>query len=77
MTKNKKKGLVIGIVLAMLVLLGGLTGFFLYRAADPYDNQIVDNISIAGVDVGDDMIGENLADVVYIPPHPRTARRLP
>ena len=52
MTKNKKKGLVIGIVLAMLVLLGGLTGFFLYRAADPYDNRIVDNISIAGVDVG-------------------------
>ena len=58
MTKNKKKGLVIGIVLAMLVLLGGLTGFFLYRAADPYDNRIVDNISIAGVDVSGMTKGE-------------------
>lgn len=51
MIKNQKKGLIIGIVLALLVLLGGLTGFFLYRSADPYDNRIVDGVSIAGVDV--------------------------
>ena len=50
MTKHKKTGLLIGILL--LVLLGILAAFFLYRASDPYGSRMVSGVSIAGVDVG-------------------------
>jgi len=52
MTKNKKKGIFIGIILLVLILLGILAVFLFHRASDPYDNRIVSGVSIAGVDVG-------------------------
>jgi len=46
-----RKGLIIGTVILMLVLLGILGTILICRAKDPYDNRIVDGVSIAGVDV--------------------------
>ncbi len=53
-----RKGLVIGIILLVLVLLGILGTVLIHRANDPYDNQIVDGVSIAGVDVSGMTKGE-------------------
>ena len=53
-----KKTNTIGIFLAVAVLLGSLAVCFSGCAADPYDNRIVDGVSIAGVDVGGMTKGE-------------------
>ncbi|MEE1035998.1 MAG: hypothetical protein U0L15_02690, partial [Oscillospiraceae bacterium] len=38
------------IVLGLLVIVGGV--FLLRLALDPYDNRMVENVSIGGLDVG-------------------------